>query len=243
MSLWDDNWKKLQTNSLKATSLDEFASGAYRCFNSFFDVEDRLFFEAGCGTGRFCIKIAEERKDSHVIGMDLSDVALKLALKGKELRSLNNVHFLRGDIFKMPVRDDLFDVVFNEGVIEHFHDFEKTIDEMIRITRPEGKIIIAVPNWYCFPHTIYKKIVGDKYLYGYEKSFKHNELISIFKDKGLSEIEVTGFNPTHSIKRLSRLFRPPAVIIDKLIIEPLDRISENEISTIFGIQFVIKGLK
>ncbi len=69
-----------------------------------------------------------------------------------------------------------------------------------------GKIIIAVPNWYNFPHALYKwtlNKLGKRFIYGYEKSFKHLELKKLFSDLGLEEIEVSGFYPSHGFYRLS----------------------------------------
>lgn len=146
----------------------------------------------------------------------------------------------------MPFPDNYFDIVFNDGVLEHLQNFKKAFGEMVRITKPGGKIIVAVPNWLCFPHTIYKKIVGKRFEYGYEKSFKREELIGLFEEFGLKNLEITGFNPAHSIQRLSRYFYPMYWIgwlIDRLIIVPMDKLTNNMVSNIFGIEICVKGVK
>ncbi|MBA7552145.1 hypothetical protein ES705_44699 [subsurface metagenome] len=94
----------------------------------------------------------------------------------------------------------LFDVVLNEGVIEHYslsnkQNYIDALREMIRVTKKSGKTIIAVPNWYNFPHALHKwtlNKLGKRFIYGYEKSFKHLELKKIFSDLGLEEMEVSG---------------------------------------------------
>jgi hypothetical protein len=56
------------------------------------------------------------------------------------------------------------------------------------MVRKSGKIIITVPNWYNFPDTLYKwtlNKLGKRFIYGYEKSFKHLELKKLFSDLGL----------------------------------------------------------
>ena len=114
------------------------------------------------------------------------------------------------NLFQIPYPNDYFDVVFNEGVIEHYSlsnkpNYIDALREMIRVTKKSGKIIMAVPNWYNFPHTLYKwtlNKLGKRFIYGYEKSFMHLELKKLFSDLGSEEIEVSGFYPSHGFYRL-----------------------------------------
>ena len=51
----------------------------------------------------------------------------------------------------MKFNNNTFDVTFNTGVIEHFDDDKinnKPVEEMIRVTKKKGKIIILVPSAY-----------------------------------------------------------------------------------------------
>ena len=241
--VWDKRWEEMRRNAFQATSLDLFAKKAYSCFSKWISSSDKMILEAGCGTGRFCIKIAEDNPSSTVVGLDISKNAIKLAREGARIRGLKNVKFVQGHIFNMPFPDNTFDVVFSEGVVEHFHDFKDAVQEKIRVTKIGGKIITAVPNWYCFPHTIYKKIVGKNYEYGYEKSFKHKELVDLYNEFGLKDIEISGFHPTHSINRLSKFLIPLGYFIDKVFVIPLDKLTKNSISKYFGMEIVIKGTK
>ena len=225
------------------TSLNLFAQKAYSCFRKWISISDERILEAGCGTGRFCIKIAEDNPSSTVVGLDLSRNAIKLSSEGARIRGLKNIHFIEGDIFNIPFPDNTFDVVFSEGVVEHFHNFEDAVKEKIRVTKIEGKIIMALPNWYCFPHTIYKKLVGDNYEYGYEKSFKHKELVDLYNKFGLKDIELSGFHPAHSINRLSKFLVPLGYFIDKIFVVPGDKLTKNSISKYFGMEIVIAGIK
>ena len=171
--IWEKNWDGKNQIDPKQILDSRFTIKAYHALEKFIDNKDKLILEAGCGTGRLCCLLAKNFPDSQVKGIDITSNSLKSANKLKEYLGLNNVDFEKEDIFQMPYPNNTFDVVFNEGVIEHFHNYKDSVKEMIRVTKPTGKIIVAVPNWYCFPHTIYKKIVSDKFEYGYEKSFKH----------------------------------------------------------------------
>lgn len=242
-TIWNEQWGKMGDEGIKSTTFDSFAERAFPCISQWITSNDRKILEAGSGTGRYCIVLADKYRNSMIIGMDISGNALKLTKKGMQTRCIENLHLVQGDAFRMPFRNDTLDVVFNDGVIEHFTKYNNIIHEMVRITKKKGQVIVAVPNWYCFPHTLYKKIVGNKYIYGYEKSFKHSELRKSFRLNDLYDLELTGFNPVHSIKRLSRLLVPIGNLIDRLFVVPLDKITGNKISKTFGIEIVIRGVK
>jgi SAM-dependent methyltransferase len=242
-NLWDKQWQEMREKAFQMTSLNLFALKAYLCFRKWISISDKRILEAGCGTGRFCIKIAEDNPSSTVVGLDLSVNAIKLSSEGARIRGLKNVRFIQGDIFNMPFSDNTFDIVFSEGVIEHFYNFEEAIKEKIRVAKVDGKIITAVPNWYCFPHTIYKKLAGNNYEYGYERSFKHKELVELYNKHGLKDIELSGFHPAHSINRLSKFLAPLGYFIDKIFVVPGDKLTKNSISKYFGMEIVIRGIK
>ena len=48
---------------------------------------------------------------------------------------------------RLPFEDDYFDVVFSKSVIEHIHKPENYMNEMYRVLKPGGRIIIMVPDW------------------------------------------------------------------------------------------------
>jgi SAM-dependent methyltransferase len=67
-------------------------------------------------------------------------------------------------ILDMPMEDNTYDVTWNGGVIEHFEEAEqaRAVSEMLRVTKPEGKVIIMVPS---ADARIYKagKAYADRY--------------------------------------------------------------------------------
>jgi ubiquinone/menaquinone biosynthesis C-methylase UbiE len=250
-TIWDKLWEERLKDIIKGTSLDWFGTKAYSIYKRWINNNDKLILDAGSGSGRFCIALASEIPNPQIIGIDISRSSVILARKGAKARKIENAEFILGDIFNLPFKNGVFDVVFNEGVIEHFQNYEDSMKEMVRVTKTLGKVIVGVPNWYCFPHTIRKKFVGNKYEYGYERSFKHRELIELFERNNLEEIEICGYYFSQSIKRLSWLY-PSRIswlfekfgdFIEYRVISPLDRISKNRFSNKFGFEIVTKGIK
>jgi ubiquinone/menaquinone biosynthesis C-methylase UbiE len=74
---------------------------------------------------------------------DLSSGHLAHAKRNFELRGLRG-EFVHGDGEKMPFADATFDVVYSNGVIHHTPNTQTVIDEMYRVLKPGGRIIIMV---------------------------------------------------------------------------------------------------
>jgi len=51
--------------------------------------------------------------------------------------------------FPWPFKDNTFDEVYASHVLEHVDDLIKTMEEIIRISKPESKIKIRVPHFSC----------------------------------------------------------------------------------------------
>ena len=60
---------------------------------------------------------------------------------------MENVSF-KEDLQKLSFKDNSYDIVLNNHVLEHIFDDRKAIKEIQRILKPKGKAIITVPgNW------------------------------------------------------------------------------------------------
>jgi SAM-dependent methyltransferase len=47
---------------------------------------------------------------------------------------------------RLPFPDGVFDVVFSHEVLEHVEDDRVCVEEMVRVARPGGRLLIFVPN-------------------------------------------------------------------------------------------------
>jgi len=246
-TIWNRHWERQNQINPEGILNSRFTQEAYRCLKSFIkEKEDKLILEAGCGTGRLCCLLARDFPNLRVIGIDISPNSLKIANLLKEYLHVSNVSFEIGDLFQIPYPDNYFDVVFNDGVIEHFPidenpNYKDALKEMVRVTKPRGKIIVDVPNWYCFPHTIYKWFLnklGRPFEYGYEKSFKHRELIELFKEFNLTNLDLRGYYPAYGFYRLGKYSR-----IFSLLGKAVDILDNKYIANRFGFMLLIKGKK
>jgi len=92
--------------------------------------------DIGCGNGKNML----HRKDIRFIGMDICEEFAKIC-KSK------NLEVILGDILNIQFNDNYLDNTICIAVIHHFKnrsDRIKAIQELIRITAPNGKILIYV---------------------------------------------------------------------------------------------------
>ncbi len=244
--IWEKRWQKKAKHLLKSTGLDFFASQAFKVLDAKVNDKDKKILEIGSGTGRFCIALAQKYPEKEILGIDYTQESIALSQTGAAVRKLKNVRFQQADLFHLPFKDNSFDFVFENGVIEHFINYQEALWEMRRVLKKGGKLAVNVNNWYCFPKTAEKKLLGRAYPFGYEKSFKHREVVKAFKQLGLKEIEVYAYNPFNYLvrffffnRKLKRAMAKLSLSLEKI----LNRLSRNHFSKRFGYMILGVGKK
>lgn len=101
--------------------------------------------DAGCGSGYGC-EIIHQNGASYVSGCDVSQAAIKFARQ----RYSNIARFSLQGITHMPkYQTNTFDVSISSEVLEHVKEYGveyKTIEELKRVTKLGGLVIIGTPN-------------------------------------------------------------------------------------------------
>ncbi|MBI5467031.1 MAG: class I SAM-dependent methyltransferase [Candidatus Kerfeldbacteria bacterium] len=99
----------------------------------------RVLLDVGCGSGYVLADGA--RRGLRVIGTDISAEAINLA---RITAPAAEFHVTPGET--LPLADGTADYVVCLGVLEHFLDMDKGLDEMARVTRRSARFLIMVPN-------------------------------------------------------------------------------------------------
>lgn len=104
--------------------------------------------------------------------------------KGKEYICLdkepNYKPDIVGDIHDLPFPDQRFAAVHCNAVLEHVENPHKAVDEMFRVLKPGGKILVYVP--FLYPYHAEKGVYKDFYRYTKDglnylfRNFSHVEL-------------------------------------------------------------------
>lgn len=108
------------------------------------NIESSSILDMGCGEGWFIEKISKKiNKNNSFVGVDVSNIGIKNA---KE-RKIDNAIFVNYDGKILPFPNKEFDVSVSNFVFEHLSDPLETFNEMSRVTKTDGLIIIACPNF------------------------------------------------------------------------------------------------
>lgn len=97
--------------------------------------------DAGCGTGLSSYLLSQKKQK--VVGIDLSELFLE---RGRRSYSNRNLLLAAADILHLPFRDGAFDWVGSYLVVEFLPDVQKGLEEMIRVLRKGGVLLIVAPN-------------------------------------------------------------------------------------------------
>ena len=113
----------------------------------------RCIVDLGCGPGTNLFEIQDACSDIAGIawfGLDLNvGEAASGASRSRyraDARGLLPVHFMAGDIFKLPFADDSLDIIVSSEVVEHLPDPRPALREMARVLRPGGYVMVTTPN-------------------------------------------------------------------------------------------------
>ena len=133
--LWSSFWNKnkILMNLLKITPT---YYGVTHFLKSIDLAPDAKILDAGCGTGKLASFL--HSNGYNVIGVDNSDEALILT-------ESKGIHVQKGDILKgLPFDDNTFDLVYSDGLLEHFVDPTPIITELARVSKKQ--LVTFVPR-------------------------------------------------------------------------------------------------
>ncbi len=108
-------------------------------FDRFLNSSSRVL-DVGCGPGVLAAEIAKRIPSGFVTGFDASTD--RLAVADKNFSGLNNTQLQGGDATLLPFKDESFDFIYSRFLIEYLHDKERAVNEMVRVCRPGGTVLL-----------------------------------------------------------------------------------------------------
>ncbi len=111
-------------------------------------LEGKRILDVGCGMGMYTGAFAQHSE--HVVGVEVEADRARAAYQ-----QVPRIAQAVGEA--LPYVAKSFDVVFSHEVLEHVSDDRRCAEEMVRVTRPGGHIVIFVPNrlYFLETHGIY----------------------------------------------------------------------------------------
>jgi MPBQ/MSBQ methyltransferase len=99
--------------------------------------------DVGCGIGGTSRQLAERFPHAKVTGITLSPKQVERGTELAKERGISNCEFKVMDALKMDFPDNSFDIVWGCESGEHMPDKRRYIEEMVRVLKPGGTLVIA----------------------------------------------------------------------------------------------------
>ena len=132
--------------------------------------ETSRFCDLGFGPGVLTAFILQQNASWQADGVDISEHCLQHAQRLlTKKRMLERSELSVGDVRALPYPDDTFDVVIAIEVLEHIPDPETGLLEALRVLKPDGYAITALPVQLPLLMHLYDFDSPDEVLALYEK--------------------------------------------------------------------------
>lgn len=166
---WQEFWRKVNLNLISRWD-PRYESTYYILIKENVVFKDKICLEGGSGTGRVSLRLGEE--GAVPILLDVSKKAVKFS-KNMARKMHVAAHFMVGSVLNLPFRSSSQDLVWSEGVFEHFvfEQQQVILSESLRVLKIKGKLILIVPNRKAWIYNLLRIISMRmrKWPYGYEE--------------------------------------------------------------------------
>lgn len=93
----------------------------------------------GCGLGNLIDEISVKYNNCQIVGMEISKDQYDVAVKNSE--ESGKIKLFNTDVLNNNLPDNSFDITYCRYLLEHVQNPVNVVKEMIRVTKPGGKII------------------------------------------------------------------------------------------------------
>lgn len=156
--------------------------------------KDAQILDIGSADGTFTKILINKIKPKSLVGIDVLKTSVDYA--NRRFRRHKNIRFRVADAHDLPFKDQSFTGVFCLEVLEHIFKPKKVISEIYRVLKPNGYVIVIVPNEksYLFKSIwwVWTKFKGRIWQHSHVQEFTPPILDELFK-KGGFKVEGKAF--------------------------------------------------
>ena len=186
------NWENFWDEKKDVHEVYSNSDRVVRNLSKIVDLKGKKILEVGAGTGRDSFPLVEHGAEVFQLDYSINSLRIMKRLADEEKIS---VSIVGGDTFCLPFHDGTFDIVFHQGLLEHFRpqQAEALLRENIRILKKGGLLLVDVPQRYHI-YTVIKHflIAINKWFAGWEREFSVGELRGEMERLGLETVHTYG---------------------------------------------------
>jgi SAM-dependent methyltransferase len=190
-------WRRYQENL--AEESDHWGTRRYRSLARnvarHLPVTEGRCLDAGCGEGLISFAVNAHRPAVRLYGTDISATRLARAAS-----RVTTSRFVAGDLLMLPWKDGAFDAVVCCEVLEHLPDPGAAVEELYRIVRDGGMVLITVPDRQKLKWSICPECGTRVYKDGHIHSFTPDDVRGLLEPRG----EVIKIVPIGKLWRMIR---------------------------------------
>jgi SAM-dependent methyltransferase len=116
-----------------------------------------LVLDLGCGDGRHA-RATRLMRGVATVAVDISETEVRATAKSLHEMETEAAVFpaagdagpwlaVRGDCYRLPFDDEIFDCVIAAEILEHLRDDDRALAEIYRVLKPGGEIVVSVPRF------------------------------------------------------------------------------------------------
>ena len=135
------------SEELKREKQGKFYKALYGLYSDFLNIlkdetKTKYVLDFGCGTGNFTEKVISFNPKK-IVAVDISEEAIKIA-KNNSILNSNNIEYRVENCEDLSLNSDSFDIAYGSGILHHLN-LNKSLPELKRILKKDGKIIFIEP--------------------------------------------------------------------------------------------------
>ena len=105
-------------------------------------VKGKRILDAGCGNGYLCRLLS--KKGAQMVGVDVARRSIELAERHEEKQPLN-IEYHHESICSLSMcKDDTFDAVVSNLVLQDLQDLDRALEELHRVLKPSGRLVFSI---------------------------------------------------------------------------------------------------
>ena len=178
------------------------------------ETKELLILDLGSGEGGTAAVLS---KENEVISFDIKLNRLIKQVKNSEIKKVN------GNAITLPFKNDLFDLIILQDVIEHVMEIEKLLAEVLRVLKKGGHIYLSTPNRYSIINILSDPHWGKPFISLLNREQIRKFFLRNFRKNELNRKDIAQL---FSLNRINLIF---------------DGQFEKKLNTDFAVDWLIKG--